>query len=193
MPDERDVLISAAQLDDANQLLADKLSAVLKAIENCLHANLWEPSLILLYATIDALAWLQRPLNQPDVTAVDFVNWAGTYVLAGSTLQCSAEDLYGARCGLLHTHTGESRRHRELKVKKLFYHRVVEGHTEAVVQLRMSEKLLPSSVDLDEFAAAFRRGVDRFTQDLEADATRKQIVLSRIWRSYYSEVTMIYR
>lgn len=193
MDEGRESVLDQLQLEEAEQTLSRKLAAVLAAIDHCLEANLTEPSLILLYATVDAMAWLNRPPNQPDVERADFLNWVKKYLLPDSTLPCVAEDLYGARCGLLHTNTGESRLHRQLKATKLFYHRKRNGGAESIVQLRMNEVRLPLSIDLDVLVASFRQGLDRFAVAIGSDAELRQLVMHRIWGLYYSEVEMLYR
>jgi hypothetical protein len=165
-----------------------KVQQLVAAVETCLAANLWEPTLILLYAGIDAMAWLDRPAGQLDVTENDFVRWAERYLLSSPSPGLTGEDLYGARCGLLHSHTGESRKHRILKVRKLFYHREVNGKRVGVVQLRMNEKFLPPSVDLDAFVRAFRDAVRKFREDFEKDAERRDQIYDRVLGSYLSEV-----
>src|SRR5207245_8304759 len=92
-----------------------KVRQLVAALEACLTANRWEPTLILLYAGIDAMAWLDRPASQRDVIEADFVQWAERYLLSQPSPGLTGEDLYGARCGLLHSHTGESKKHRRLE------------------------------------------------------------------------------
>jgi len=175
-------------LADADRQLTRKLADLASAIYASVTAGLWEPTLILLYSGIDAMAWLDRPLNQPDVHPDDFIEWIDKYLLPTSDLPCNSADLYGARCGLLHSHTGDSRKHRELKVKKLFYCRTVGGETIGIIQFRMNEKFFPPHVDLDALIAAFTRGASRFQASLVPDDTKRKIVLSRVWQSYYSQV-----
>ena len=67
----------------------------------CFREELFTESLVLLYAGIDALAWLALPSG--DVNGSDFVKWVNTYLLPDSGLQCTAEDIWAARCGLLHS------------------------------------------------------------------------------------------
>lgn len=51
-----------------------------------------------------------------------------------------------AASGLLHSHTGEPKRHRELKVRKLLYHRLVNGKRIGIIQLRMDERFSPPNI-----------------------------------------------
>jgi hypothetical protein len=96
--------------------------------------------------------------------------------------------MYGARCGFLHSHTGESKRHRALRIKKLFYHRRHGDRPVGIVQLLMNEKFLPPSIDLDLFSAAFQRATERFRAAIAADESKRVPVYHRVRESYYSEV-----
>jgi hypothetical protein len=70
------------------------------------------PTILLFYATIDILASLARPRGQPDTDRRIFKEWVNKYMLPDSHLPCNADDIYAARCGLLHTLTAESRQAR---------------------------------------------------------------------------------
>lgn len=76
---------------------------------------------MLLYAQIDIAASLNRPVSKSQVTREDFKNWVNQYLLPNSNLDCSADDLYAARCGLLHTYMAESKASRAGKAKQTFY------------------------------------------------------------------------
>jgi len=180
--------LSKDEAGDAVCRLDAKLRAVAAAVDASRASGLWEPTLILLYATIDAMAWLDRPDGQADVHADDFIDWVDSYLLPDSGLPCSGADMYGARCGFLHSHTGESRRHRELRIKKLFYHRRLGDRPVGIVQLLMNEKFLPPSIDLDLLFGAFRRASERFRAAIVADESKRILVCRRVLESYYSEV-----
>lgn len=173
---------------EAEQQFERKVKQLFAALEHCLGTNLWEPALILTYSGIDAMAWLDRPADHEDVTPDDFIAWVNTYLLPESGLNCSAEDLYGARCGMLHSHTAESRRHRQLLIRKLFYHRMVDEKPLALVQIRMNEKFLPVSVNVDRLVFFFSEGVERFVARLNAEPDRERLVRERILKSYLAEV-----
>lgn len=79
-----------------------------KAIDACHDLGLPAPTLILLYSTIDILASLDIPPTQANVNRSDFIRWVTTYLLPESDLTLSAEEVYSARCGLLHTLSAES-------------------------------------------------------------------------------------
>ena len=52
----------------------------------------------------------------------------------------------------------------------------------------MNEKFFPPHVNLDTLIAAFTRGALQFLASLAQDDSKRKIVLSRVWQSYYSQV-----
>ena len=85
---------------NGEMLLESKVQQLLSGIDACLAANLWEPTLILLYAGIDAMAWLDRPDGQLDVTGTDFVKWVEKYLLSTPSPQLLARPGEDQRDGL---------------------------------------------------------------------------------------------
>src|SRR4029077_12302133 len=79
------------------------------------------PFLIILYCTIDTMAWLSLPDERETVERSDFIEWVNNHTLRNQIGPCRAEDLYGARCGLLHSYNPMSALSRERKVKEVYY------------------------------------------------------------------------
>src|SRR2546421_12759111 len=82
---------------------------LLTAIETCFKGKRILPGLILLYAHIDIVASLNRPPSKNEGTRQSFKDWVNLYLLPDSDLSCSADDLYAARCGLVHSYMAEAR------------------------------------------------------------------------------------
>jgi len=172
----------------ASELWSQKVDQLFEGIEFCLGKNLWEPTLILLYAGIDAMAWLDRSPAAKDVTSQDFIAWCQKYLLAPGDDLLTADDLYAARCGLLHSHTGESSKHREGKVKKVFYSRRTPAGEINFDQLSMAEHVWPVWVDLDVIVQRFRDGVAKFRKEISEDAECAAKVYDRVNHSYLVEI-----
>jgi hypothetical protein len=79
---------------------------LLEAVELCLPRKLYTPAAVLTYSGIDAAAWVNSDKPSTDRTA--FKQWVADYLLRAKTLPCSADDLYSARCALLHTLSSDS-------------------------------------------------------------------------------------
>lgn len=77
------------------------------------------PILVLLYSAIDQLSWLvaDKEKHGPE----DFKRWVDIYMKPEKTLNCTAEQMWAARNGILHMGTAESVNTRN-GVKKLCYY-----------------------------------------------------------------------
>ena len=83
---------------------------MLAAAERCIELRQHLPSLVLIYSHIDTLAWAASNKSGGDVR-VNFEAWARRWLLPhlqAQSPEVTATDLYGARCGVLHTLTGKS-------------------------------------------------------------------------------------
>ncbi len=80
----------------------------LEAAELCISNKLILPAVKLIYSTIDILAWLS--VEEEEHSGHDFIKWAERYVIPHIGLgNCNGVDLWGARCGILHMATAESK------------------------------------------------------------------------------------
>lgn len=60
-------------------------------------------ALVLFYAYTDALGSLLRPKTERRTSPFYFKRYVREFILAGSTLPVTDDDLWSARCGMLHT------------------------------------------------------------------------------------------
>jgi hypothetical protein len=79
---------------------------LLEAMELCVLKRLYSPALVLLYSGIDAAAWVSSEKASTDRTA--FKEWVNRYLLPTKSLPCAADDLYSARCAVLHNLASDS-------------------------------------------------------------------------------------
>jgi hypothetical protein len=166
----------------SRESLKNSFSQLFSAIELCTAGRLRGAALILLYAAIDIAAWIGS-----DRTTVKarFTEWVDKYLLPGTSLKCSALDLYGARCGLLHSHSADSDLSRAGIVTEL-------GYAWKPSTAHELEQLVQASVDLharagskgqgdyfiavqaEDLIGAFQKGVEVFLNDLDEDASKME-------------------
>lgn len=91
----------------------------LEAISCLIKANHYMQALVILYSAIDTLAWSTR--SSGDVTRDDFCRWVTQYMQPEANLGCTAKDLYGARCALLHSGSAESKMSRDGAAMEIWY------------------------------------------------------------------------
>lgn len=136
------------------------------------------PTLVLLYASIDVFGSLVRPKSNPDTSGEYFRKWVDLYLLGGHNLPTSSEDLWGARCGLLHTHTASSQNSRKGNARELHYYigngdKDLAKYMQAEFQKNNQSKI---PLDLDMLFDAFIDGLMRFAKDVQTDAALKDTV-----------------
>jgi len=107
--------------DSGENAFCQAVGELVQAVAGAFRPSAKLPAFILLYASIDILASLTRPDGQDDTDGGVFKNWVDTYLLPDSGLSCTASDIWGARCGILHTYTVQSRNSREGKARELHY------------------------------------------------------------------------
>ncbi len=98
-----------------NNLKNDLLGSVHKLF---FEDYMFIPALILFYSTTDIMAWLNleksQQRSQGEYGEYDYDigrnyrDWLQIYMLEHTDLPCTPEDLYAARCGLLHMGIAES-------------------------------------------------------------------------------------
>ena len=102
----------------SRESLENVFEQMLSPIELCVAARLGTPSLILLYSAIDIAGWLNSEHRKVQDR---FTEWVDKYLLPNSSLKCTALDLYGARCGLVHSYSSDSDLSRSGKVTPIGY------------------------------------------------------------------------
>lgn len=135
------------------------------------------PAFILLYSSIDILSSLTRPVGSDDTSGTIFKDWVKRYLLPGSFLSCSEEDIWGARCGLLHTYTVQSRLSRQGRVRELHY--IKDRKFTKFAQLQIDPKMQARVfVYLPDLIFAFSNAVELFKVEVKANAALQAIVFT---------------
>lgn len=143
---------------------------LLKAVALCIKEKLQLPALVLMYSTMDTMGWLYSDDPKAKINE-NFKRWVSEYVTDGSQLRCTPDDLWGARCALLHTFTPDSDLSDRGKVRKICYgwgnasisqlHALIDGMPGA------AEKYV--GVHVDELFGRLCDGMTRFLDDLDAN------------------------
>jgi hypothetical protein len=136
------------------------------------------PALILLYSGIDIASFLDT--DNP-VVHERFATWVEKYLLAGSSLKCSANDLYGARCGLVHSYSPVSTLSKTGKAVPIGYawkpstaarlEKLIEAHA-ALSRKVGSKPEYVIAVQGEYLIESFRAGLGSFLRELELDPVR---------------------
>ena len=151
-------------------------NGIKRAIRVALDNECYAAAVILVYSGIDTMAYIGIPDNQEDVTSRDFMNWADQYIRFPCNEQVTGADLYGARCGMLHSYSVTSRLSREGKCRRVGY------MDKAVPEVRYDPGIDPSFVlvSIHGLAEAFFRGIDQFLVDIFADPVKAAVAERRL-------------
>lgn len=160
------------------------------AISKLVKGNLYTQALIILYSAIDTLTWAN--LSSGDVTQKVFIDWVDKYINPEKELGCTAEDLYGARCGLVHSSAAESRKSRKGEASEIWYATSptsINLLREYAKQVNETAKVVYFTDLLEEFVNASQK----FCDEIALDETRQQSVNERIrrWIRFVPTSTMM--
>ena len=165
--------------------LADLTSAVEMTLSGKKHL----PALILIYSTLDILAWLNRPARQRDVARCDFLAWVERYLLPGSSLLCTPIDLYAARCGIIHSLQAESKLSREGEARQVWYSwgkGEVARLRDGIGQAKLEKTAV--AVQVEALFEALRKGIAQFLESIEADPSHAKLVYERAREKFFSDI-----
>ncbi len=101
------------------------IKSLLKEITKCRDAGAVCATAIMVYISIDVMAFLSMPIGQESQKRQDFIDWVDGYLKADakSTYQYDGRDVYGARCSMVHTYATEADYHQKNPdVKRFGYH-----------------------------------------------------------------------
>jgi hypothetical protein len=113
-----------------NDPLDNVIDGILRPINVLLRNNCYGASLVLIYSAIDTMAYSSLRPGDAQTRAV-FINWVDRYLRFDGDQQLTGADVYGARCGVLHTFGVDSDMFRNGRCRQLLY-RVGEGQSPVV-------------------------------------------------------------
>lgn len=163
-------------MNEARKILTGP-KGLFTGLKACLGEKFFGSAIVLAYSLIDVMAWLNLPEDPNTVGRKDFIDWAEKYVIPNGPLDCSGGDLYGARCGVLHTFTPDSNMAAEGKALRIAY----SWGSRSPYPRRKLQTLGVHwiMIHIDTLIAAIERGAEAFWTDLEADPKRLAITNRR--------------
>jgi hypothetical protein len=150
---------------------------LLETIDECVQKRRTIPALVLLYTGLDVLASLER--RSDEGTRAAFVRWIEWYLLPARRLPCDARELYGARCGILHTFAAGSDLSRKGTVREVIY---AWGTGTCAELQEAAEHMRPGryvAIHIHDLVEAFRIAMDTFVEHLSRDSARWSAVSKR--------------
>jgi len=135
--------------------------------------------LILIYCGVDAMSYLDMPLNQKEVHSKDFIQWAEHYLgpnLSNKTTRITGDEIYSARCAMVHTYSVESKRTNSGSVRIIGY--VVGGNQSIMWNPKVASNMV--LLRIETLKDAFFAAIDRFLVKSYADKQKQTILEIRL-------------
>lgn len=145
---------------------------LLRGVDACLEQQCLVSGVTLIFAMLDALAALTRPRDAIETSGAIFKDWVRQYSGLENGLKCSAEDLWGARCGVLHLHSPISRLSSQGRVKEIYYQWRQGPPAGTSVELPVDAIV----VNVDDLHNLALQAVDAFNSAVEADRELNDLV-----------------
>jgi hypothetical protein len=148
---------------------------ILQTIDESISKNRLVPALILLYSAIDSFSSLSN--NNGSSGRQVFKSWVKTWMLKDYKFDLNEDDLYSARCGLIHQHISESDLTKSNKAREIHY---VWGNAKLPI---LGDAIQHSgnnavAVRVEDLISAFRIGMAN---------CMKEIYLDPEWRKMFDE------
>jgi len=150
-----------------------------KAPHVCLQNEYLLSAVKLIYSGIDNLAWLARDHDRPKVQRKDFIDFVNKYLLPDSGLTCTSEELYSARCGLLHCNTAQSDISRSGKARCLSYATGLSPEEGGYEHIRPESRDRHVMVHISKLYKAYNKSIDRLNQRIGQEADFADFIYRR--------------
>lgn len=140
------------------QRLWNRMTTINDTIAECINKGRLFPTLILIYSSIDILASLQT--KKGNSTDKGFKKWVSNYLFTEKSFACTANELWGARCGIVHTMRYDSEVGNAREV-------VYGFHWHETDIERIEDLTKEVGVYVDDLFDAFKAGCEKYLLDLE--------------------------
>lgn len=142
------------------------------------------PALVLMYAGIDAMAWVSMPDDRSEGQGQDYRRWVDQFLLPDSGLTCNADDLWAARCGVVHAQIMDSKHAQKNRARHFWYY--VGPQNRYLIPMNEGNQKNPMTIPVDHLVGAFKAGTARFFDAIEKDDALRHTTWARANR-YYDE------
>jgi hypothetical protein len=139
--------------------LSNRMNSIIWAIEYCIEKAALFPALILLYSSIDVLASLMT--SDGYSTGASFKPWANDYFFSKGNFAFDDDDLWNARCGIVHTLKYESKGNNPRKIRYAIS--INDSDIKAITNPAQEV-----GVQFEEMFDAFKSGYKEYLEFLES-------------------------
>jgi hypothetical protein len=147
-------------------------------ITACIESKCVVSAVTLIYSAVDALSVLACPPSAARSSRSTFIKWVEDYLLPHLGGSVSGADVYGARCGIVHTYGPESDLSRKGVAKTLVYRWRVGHKPEDPLLAEHAKTSLV--IEIEHLAEALSKAVEAFQVRIGADPELKGRVETNI-------------
>lgn len=131
---------------------------IIETIEEGLNKGRPIPTLILIYSSIDSISHLTDTTDKRGRSV--FKNWVKEWMLKKYPLPCNETEIYSARCGLLHQHSGESDITKSGEGKQVWYtHGQADVNILQATIIHIGQDKNALAVRLEDLIYSFKNGL----------------------------------
>jgi hypothetical protein len=149
--------------------IQQNINEIFEVLNHCAEKKYRLCTLILIYSGIDLVASLGRPKDHLDTGGDIFKDWVQKYLLPHLPPGLSPADLWGARCGVLHTNQPDSKVSRAGTARALHY---VQGEPDFIKYIQNKidpDKKKAVFLDMRSLCEGFMQAVIDFLRDVSRD------------------------
>ena len=163
---------------ESKQHLEARLAQIAEAIFLCIERKLVTPSLILIFSAIDITSWLDDE-DPKESVKTRFTRWVDRYLLPAKPLQCTAIELYAARCGLVHTLTPESNLTKQENVRQIIYAWGTSKADKLQEMITLGQISKYVSLHIEELLKAYLLGLATFLEEVSNNPSKAAKVYAK--------------
>ena len=150
-------------------------------ISLCINSGQIFPAITLIYSSIDIMGWMAFGDIQVEKR---FTNWIDTWMYKNRKLEATSNDLYAARCAILHTLSPDSTLSKKGKANIVVYAwgtADLNNYKEVAKHKGIHEQTF---VHVNDLFAIFKEGIESFLADVNSNSELQLAFNERIDMSY---------
>lgn len=170
--------------------IQQKYDKILYSIKLAKDNECFESVLILMYSMLDSLSWLNSNSLQIEKRNVknDYINFLNKYYIKYLNINILAEEIYNARCAIVHTISGESKMK---NIKSLAYSNNINAANETNDFLNKCNRIDVIAVDTVNMLEALVHAYKEFFKDINQDNNKRSNVIKKS-ENYYNFLEQLY-
>ncbi len=151
---------------------------IITVIDHCIAENMIMPALVLVYSAIDSVSWLASE-NENQAVGERFQVWVDIWMLQKYPLPCTAEELYAARCGILHTLTPNTKLSERKGVRQISYAWGIAKQKDLEESLNLLDYPEYVAVHVNDIVSSFKNGFADFIEAIQSDESKKELFIQK--------------